>query len=248
MPRSFTQLQWTTREQTKPTTTTKTTQRTSRPKSSGRSKPSASPKRTLSSERSRSTCNAVSHVMPMTLTPSTLDSNYLTLVLREERRGEFNNVVLRTAAVIFFQTRAPIEPVSFVHRICADAVESSAVQRSRWVQRLTPMTLMGKATEKGLEDVARAVLAPHFHAQAQSESPKKVRRGFAYFLSFQSSVIPLCCMHTVHAKWLARTQYMHGRLSLQGWGDDAEANIRCGSRITCRSASSRMICFGKCRL
>ena len=27
------------------------------------------------------------------------------------------------------------------------------------------MTLMGKATEKGLEEVARAVLAPHFHRE-----------------------------------------------------------------------------------
>jgi len=36
------------------------------------------------------------------------------------------------------------------------------------------MSLMGKATEKGLEEVARAVLAPIFHAHGVSA--KKVRR------------------------------------------------------------------------
>ena len=35
------------------------------------------------------------------------------------------------------------------------------------------MTMMGKATEKGLEEVTKAVLAPHFHAERIA--PKKVR-------------------------------------------------------------------------
>ena len=34
------------------------------------------------------------------------------------------------------------------------------------------MTLMGKATEKSLEEVSRAVLAPHFHVEGMP--PKKV--------------------------------------------------------------------------
>jgi hypothetical protein len=170
------------------------------------------------------------------------------MLLREESRGESNNVVLRTAAVIFFQTRAPIEPVSFVHRICADAVESSAVQRSRWVQRLTPMTLMGKATEKGLEDVARAVLAPHFHAQAQSESPKKVRRGFAFF-----SFFPVVCdaamlyVYSTYEDTLRRRNICMEDFPCKA-GGRRRGYFGCGSRITCRSASSWMICFGKCRL
>ena len=36
------------------------------------------------------------------------------------------------------------------------------------------MTLMGKATEKGLDEVARVVLGPHFHAQGEGDEPKKV--------------------------------------------------------------------------
>ncbi|KAI9777708.1 MAG: hypothetical protein M1839_008627 [Geoglossum umbratile] len=64
--------------------------------------------------------------------------------------------------VLFFKTRAPVEPVGFVHRICTNA-SSSGGKQSRWVKRLTPMTLIGKATEKGLDEVAKSVLAPHFH-------------------------------------------------------------------------------------
>ncbi|MCJ1256746.1 hypothetical protein MMC24_004570 [Lignoscripta atroalba] len=67
--------------------------------------------------------------------------------------------------VLFFKTRAPVEPVSFVHRICTDAAGSVGSKKNRWVKRLSPMTLMGKATEKGLEEVTKRVLAPHFHQE-----------------------------------------------------------------------------------
>jgi hypothetical protein len=40
---------------------------------------------------------------------------------------------------------------------------------------LTPMTLMGKATETGLGEVARQVLAPHFHETSSQSISKKVR-------------------------------------------------------------------------
>ena len=43
-------------------------------------------------------------------------------------------------------------------------------KRSRYVRRLTPITIMGKATEEGLGDTARIVLRPHFH---EANSPIK---------------------------------------------------------------------------
>ncbi|SLM36524.1 THUMP [Lasallia pustulata] len=64
--------------------------------------------------------------------------------------------------VMFFKTREPVQTVSLVHRICSDAFESSSTKRSRWVKRLTPMTMMGKATEKGLQEVCAKVLRPSF--------------------------------------------------------------------------------------
>lgn len=72
-------------------------------------------------------------------------------------------LILKEALVLFFKTREPVEPVSFVHRICSDAMTKVTSQKTRHVKRLTPMTRMGKATDKSLEEVAKAVLAPVFH-------------------------------------------------------------------------------------
>ena len=76
----------------------------------------------------------------------------------------FQPVKVDIQCVLFFKTREPIEPVEFVHRICQDALEG-ATKKHRWVKRLTPMTMMGKATAEGLEKVAQSVLQPVFHAE-----------------------------------------------------------------------------------
>ena len=75
----------------------------------------------------------------------------------------FQPVKVDIQCVLFFKTRKPVEPVDFVHRICQDAVQG-ATKKHRWVKRLTPMTMMGKATVDGLEKVAQTVLQPVFHA------------------------------------------------------------------------------------
>ena len=67
--------------------------------------------------------------------------------------------------VLFFQTREPVESVALVQRICEDAFDGSVIRRHRWIKRLTPMVRMGKATEKGLHEVGRAVLDPVFHVE-----------------------------------------------------------------------------------
>lgn len=77
---------------------------------------------------------------------------------------------------MFFKTRQPIEPVSFVQRICQDAADGVEQKHCRFVKRLTPITAMGKATERGLDDVASLVLAPHFHGPDQKG--KKVSIAF----------------------------------------------------------------------
>ena len=81
----------------------------------------------------------------------------------------FQPVKVDIQCVLFFKTRKPVEPVDFVHRLCQDAVEG-ATKKHRWVKRLTPMTMMGKATVEGLEKVAQTVLQPMFHAD---DSPSR---------------------------------------------------------------------------
>ncbi|MCJ1337118.1 hypothetical protein MMC09_002397 [Bachmanniomyces sp. S44760] len=58
----------------------------------------------------------------------------------------------------------------FSYKICTDAMAASDLKRTRWVQRLTPMAMMGKASEKGIEEVSKIVLAPHFHRE---DNPSK---------------------------------------------------------------------------
>ncbi len=77
-------------------------------------------------------------------------------------RPLFQTVKMDIQCVLFFKTRAPVEPVGFVHQICKDALEG-ATKKHRWVKKLTPMTMMGKATVEGLEKVAKEVLKPVFH-------------------------------------------------------------------------------------
>jgi len=76
--------------------------------------------------------------------------------------------------VVFFKTRAPVEPVLFVHKICQDTADGVQHKNCRFVKRLTPITGIEKANQKGLETVAEKVLAPHFHGD--ENAGKKVRR------------------------------------------------------------------------
>jgi tRNA acetyltransferase TAN1 len=79
--------------------------------------------------------------------------------------------------VIFFRTRAPIEPVAFVEKICQDAAAGVQLRNCRYVKRLTPITALEKATAKGLETVAEKVLAPHFHVPDQAGKKVSVPCG-----------------------------------------------------------------------
>ncbi|KAI9757656.1 MAG: hypothetical protein M4579_003381 [Chaenotheca gracillima] len=87
--------------------------------------------------------------------------------LAEMRRSKsdrrFHTVKLDMQCVLFFKVRSPVVPTDFVRQICQDALSGSRTQQTRFTKRLTPMTLMGKANEKSLNEVAKAVLAPHFH-------------------------------------------------------------------------------------
>ena len=64
---------------------------------------------------------------------------------------------------MFFSTIPPVEPVSLVKAICMDAVSNHTQKRTRFVKRLSPMTLIGRASLEGLEKTACEVLEPHFH-------------------------------------------------------------------------------------
>lgn len=79
---------------------------------------------------------------------------------------------------MFFKTRSPIEPVDFVRRIIQEVVEKPGIRRMRYINRLTPTTLIGKATEKGLDDLLQTVLPEHFQlAEPEKATEAKAELG-----------------------------------------------------------------------
>jgi tRNA acetyltransferase TAN1 len=86
----------------------------------------------------------------------------------------FTPIYLSLPCVLFFKTRPPVEPVDLVHRICVDAMKQPANRKHRFVNRLTPITVTGKATEKGLEEVGRAVLRTHFRLADEEYDRKEI--------------------------------------------------------------------------
>ncbi|KAK0724775.1 hypothetical protein B0H67DRAFT_114040 [Lasiosphaeris hirsuta] len=83
----------------------------------------------------------------------------------------FTPMTMNVDCLLFFKTRAPVEPVAFVKRICADAKAGDSGQlKCRYVNRLTPVVIMGKATGEGLVEVAKKALAPFFEFASKPDS------------------------------------------------------------------------------
>ncbi|KAH6677489.1 hypothetical protein B0J14DRAFT_344089 [Halenospora varia] len=89
----------------------------------------------------------------------------------------FSPVRLNIECVLFFKVQPPIEPVEFVYRICKEIAADPTTKLTRYLNRLTPMTLIGKATEKGLEDVGTTVLGAHFKLNGQSGAEEAQENG-----------------------------------------------------------------------
>ncbi|KAF2743655.1 hypothetical protein M011DRAFT_374867, partial [Sporormia fimetaria CBS 119925] len=93
----------------------------------------------------------------------------------------FESVKLDTQCLLFFRTRPPVEPVNLVQSICRDAANGVEQKRCRYVKRLTPISMVDKATERGLEETAKSVLAPHFHG------PENAGKKFAIRVSTRNN-------------------------------------------------------------
>lgn len=89
----------------------------------------------------------------------------------------FKEIRTKEDCLLFMRTNPPVKPVELVKYICTD-IKSSAdgkTRKTRYLNRLTPVTIMGRATMSGVEDVARQVLSEHFvlrPAEEQSETGK----------------------------------------------------------------------------
>lgn len=93
-------------------------------------------------------------------------------------------MVLTANKVIFIRTRKPIDPVDLVLRICRDT-QKTGTKRSRYAQRLTPVSLTGVATLEGFTKLAETLLNPIFHSGSPNQPAYKVRSlDYPFFFSF----------------------------------------------------------------
>ncbi|EPE26992.1 hypothetical protein GLAREA_02906 [Glarea lozoyensis ATCC 20868] len=94
-----------------------------------------------------------------------------TAALTEDKQSTrlFSAVRIDIECVMFFRVQPSIDPVDLCHRIALDISSNPDKKLTRYVNRISPMTLMGKANEKGLEEVTTAVLKPYFQLNGQEE-------------------------------------------------------------------------------
>ncbi|KAJ5918800.1 hypothetical protein N7454_009944 [Penicillium verhagenii] len=57
-----------------------------------------------------------------------------------------------------------VDPVKIVHDLCLDAHANPDIKKSRYIKRLTPVTMVKKTLSVDLEEFAKEVLKPHFHS------------------------------------------------------------------------------------
>lgn len=82
-----------------------------------------------------------------------------------DHANRMTSVKMNVDCLLFVKTQPPVDPVAFVRRICEDAKrcgELPGLMRCRYVNRLTPVSVMGKATEGGLVEVAKEALGAWF--------------------------------------------------------------------------------------
>ncbi|KAI0475180.1 hypothetical protein GGR56DRAFT_644897 [Xylariaceae sp. FL0804] len=92
----------------------------------------------------------------------------------------FEPIRMNLDCLLFMRTRAPVDPVALVHEVCKDAKQATSrgQWRSRFINKFTPVTYTGRATEKGVEEVAKRVLGEHFQlAEGEDEQADEPEDG-----------------------------------------------------------------------
>ncbi|KAF5677245.1 dihydropteroate synthase [Fusarium heterosporum] len=85
-------------------------------------------------------------------------------------RQTFTPIGTGLDCVFFMKTVKPIEPLTFVTKVCQDAKDcpDPMQRKTKYINRLTPIFDTDKATDKGIERVARTVMGQHFELKSES--------------------------------------------------------------------------------
>lgn len=86
-------------------------------------------------------------------------------------RKPFTLIAVEVECLFFVKTQAPVDPVELVRKLCIDARDCDDVMKRKvkYINRLSPVVSMEKATEIGLMRVARTVMGSHFGLLREEE-------------------------------------------------------------------------------
>lgn len=82
----------------------------------------------------------------------------------KDKKRPFQGMQLEMPCVTFVRLDKSIDPVSLVHRLCAEAQAHPDTKNSRWIKRMTPVSTLRKTLSVDLEAFAKEILKPHFHS------------------------------------------------------------------------------------
>lgn len=91
--------------------------------------------------------------------------------MKDTKKDLITPLPLGCECMLFVRTRKPVKPVEFVKTIC-QSVKDTGNKSTRFVQRLTPVTLTCSASKPELEKLCDIVLGPEFH-QKEGQKPLK---------------------------------------------------------------------------
>ena len=94
-------------------------------------------------------------------------------------RKTFSIIPADVECLLFIKTMKPVEPVEFVRKICQDARDCTDImkRKTKYVNRLTPVSDMDKSSEKGIIKVTREVMAPYFHLVKEEGAGESAEAG-----------------------------------------------------------------------
>ncbi|GAB0136028.1 hypothetical protein EsDP_00004345 [Epichloe bromicola] len=90
-------------------------------------------------------------------------------------RQIFTPVSAGIECLFFMKTMEPVEPVALAQKMCEDAQACAdpTNRRCKYINRLTPVSDTEKATENGINKVARTVLSSWFHLKEEPTGDSK---------------------------------------------------------------------------
>lgn len=100
---------------------------------------------------------------------------------KPKERRVFSPVAVAIECVFFMKTMKPVDPYQLVLQMCRDAqaCPSPKDRKCKYINRLTPVMDTDKATEKGIQRVARKVLSSFFSLNEEEKEEEDEEKSTA---------------------------------------------------------------------